>query len=216
MLRHPVLALALIPGIPAIPFLLLAAITGTGAYLTSRQKKETAARQVEEQKTTLERLDRQLEEQHAVQEELRAERDGTVLSVAKVAVGSVVNAGQQIVSLVQQAMTEKPGWMRQADRIAGPFLWGVLALAAGAAVACQFIDPARSVWVWYWRRRLPSIWTTKAWRTRAPGLSGGCRRSAIRRGCSKGWKALPPARERNSTRAGWSRRWPVWAIVSSS
>ena len=32
--------------------------------------------------------------------ELRAERDGTVLSVAKVAVGSVVNAGQQIVSLV--------------------------------------------------------------------------------------------------------------------
>jgi flagellar biosynthesis protein FlhA len=42
------LALALIPGIPALPFLLLAAITGTGAYLTSRQKKESAARQVEE------------------------------------------------------------------------------------------------------------------------------------------------------------------------
>ncbi|HEX5355146.1 MAG TPA: cation-translocating P-type ATPase, partial [Aquabacterium sp.] len=54
---------------------------------------------------------------------------------------------QQIVSLVQQAMTEKPGWMRQADRIAGPFLWGVLLLAVGAAVAWQFIDPARSVWV---------------------------------------------------------------------
>ncbi|MBI5924179.1 MAG: cation-translocating P-type ATPase [Aquabacterium sp.] len=54
---------------------------------------------------------------------------------------------QQIVSLVQQAMTEKPGWMRQADRIAGPFLWGVLVLAAGSAVAWQFIDPARSVWV---------------------------------------------------------------------
>lgn len=54
---------------------------------------------------------------------------------------------QQIVSLVQQAMTEKPGWMRQADRIAGPFLWGVVLLAAGAAIAWQFIDPSRSVWV---------------------------------------------------------------------
>lgn len=54
---------------------------------------------------------------------------------------------QQIVSLVQQALTEKPGWMRQADRMAGPFLWGVLALAAGSAVAWQFIDPSRSVWV---------------------------------------------------------------------
>jgi Cu2+-exporting ATPase len=54
---------------------------------------------------------------------------------------------QQIVSLVQQAMTEKPGWMRQADRVAGPFLWGVLVLAAGGAIAWQFIDPARSVWV---------------------------------------------------------------------
>lgn len=54
---------------------------------------------------------------------------------------------QQIVALVQQAMTEKPGWMRQADRMAGPFLWGVLALAAGSAIAWQFIDPSRSVWV---------------------------------------------------------------------
>jgi len=54
---------------------------------------------------------------------------------------------QQIVSLVQQAMTEKPGWMRQADRMAGPFLWGVLALAAGSAIAWQFIDSSRSVWV---------------------------------------------------------------------
>lgn len=54
---------------------------------------------------------------------------------------------QQIVALVQQAMTEKPGWMRQADRIAGPFLWGVLLLAGLAALAWQFIDPSRSVWV---------------------------------------------------------------------
>jgi Cu2+-exporting ATPase len=54
---------------------------------------------------------------------------------------------QQIVSLVQQAMTEKPGWMRQADRMAGPFLWTVLVLAAGGALAWQWIDPARSIWV---------------------------------------------------------------------
>ncbi|MBT9609604.1 MAG: cation-translocating P-type ATPase [Aquabacterium sp.] len=54
---------------------------------------------------------------------------------------------QQIVSLVHQAMTEKPGWMRSADRIAGPFLWGVLALAAGGFVIWQWIDPSRAVWV---------------------------------------------------------------------
>ena len=54
---------------------------------------------------------------------------------------------QQIVSLVHQAMTEKPGWMRAADRIAGPFLWGVLLLAAGGFVAWQWIDPSRAVWV---------------------------------------------------------------------
>lgn len=54
---------------------------------------------------------------------------------------------QQIVSLVHQAMTEKPGWMRTADRMAGPFLWGVLGLAALGALAWQWIDPARSVWV---------------------------------------------------------------------
>jgi Cu2+-exporting ATPase len=54
---------------------------------------------------------------------------------------------QQIVGLVQQAMTEKPGWMRHADRFAAPFLWAVLALAAGGALAWQFIDPSRSIWV---------------------------------------------------------------------
>jgi len=54
---------------------------------------------------------------------------------------------QQIVNLVHQAMTEKPGWMRQADRVAGPFLWGVLLLAGLGALAWQWIDPARSVWV---------------------------------------------------------------------
>lgn len=54
---------------------------------------------------------------------------------------------QQIVALVQQALTEKPGLARAADRFAGPFLWGVLALAGIGAVAWQWIDPAKSVWV---------------------------------------------------------------------
>lgn len=54
---------------------------------------------------------------------------------------------QQIVSLVHQAMTEKPGWMRTADRMAGPFLWGVLVLAGLGALAWQWIDPSRAVWV---------------------------------------------------------------------
>ena len=54
---------------------------------------------------------------------------------------------QQIVSLVHQAMTEKPGWMRFADRMAAPFLWAVIALAAGGALVWQWIDPAKSIWV---------------------------------------------------------------------
>lgn len=54
---------------------------------------------------------------------------------------------QQIVSLVHQAMTEKPGWLRAADRIAGPFLWGVLVVAALGALAWQWIDPSRALWV---------------------------------------------------------------------
>lgn len=54
---------------------------------------------------------------------------------------------QQIVSLVHQAMTEKPGWMRFADRMAAPFLWAVIALAGLGALVWQWIDPSKSVWV---------------------------------------------------------------------
>ena len=52
-----------------------------------------------------------------------------------------------IVALMRTAMTDRPPLLRAADRIAGPFLWGVLALAAGAAVAWSFIDSSRAVWV---------------------------------------------------------------------
>ena len=54
---------------------------------------------------------------------------------------------QQIVDLVERALGERPGMVAAADRLAGPFLWGVLALALGAAAVWSVIDPARAVWV---------------------------------------------------------------------
>jgi Cu2+-exporting ATPase len=54
---------------------------------------------------------------------------------------------QQIVNLVLQALTEKPGWMRMADRFAGYFLWGVLLLALLGGLAWWWVDPSRVVWV---------------------------------------------------------------------
>lgn len=54
---------------------------------------------------------------------------------------------QQIVELLQHALTQRPGAMRLADRWAGPFLLGVLVLAAGAAAVWSVIDPTRAVWV---------------------------------------------------------------------
>jgi len=52
-----------------------------------------------------------------------------------------------IVALMRTAMTDRPPLLRAADRVAAPFLWGVLVLAAAAAVAWSFIDPSRAVWV---------------------------------------------------------------------
>jgi P-type Cu2+ transporter len=54
---------------------------------------------------------------------------------------------QRIVALVERALTQRPALLRQADRLAGPFLWGVLALAAGSYGLWQWIDPSRAVWV---------------------------------------------------------------------
>jgi Cu2+-exporting ATPase len=52
-----------------------------------------------------------------------------------------------IVSLMRTAMSARPPLLRAADRIAGPFLWGVLLLAAWAGAAWSMIDPSRAVWV---------------------------------------------------------------------
>ena len=54
---------------------------------------------------------------------------------------------EAIVALMRGALLQRPAAVRVADRLAGPFLWGVLALAAGAALAWSIIDPTRAVWV---------------------------------------------------------------------
>lgn len=53
----------------------------------------------------------------------------------------------RIVELMQRAVDDKPALMRAADRIAGPFLWGVLILAAVAAAVWHTIEPGRAIWV---------------------------------------------------------------------
>ncbi|MGM9491278.1 heavy metal translocating P-type ATPase [Ideonella sp. YS5] len=52
-----------------------------------------------------------------------------------------------IVSLMRQALTQRPALVRQADAWAGPFLWAVLVLAAAAAVAWTWIEPSRAIGV---------------------------------------------------------------------
>lgn len=54
---------------------------------------------------------------------------------------------ERIVGLMQRAIDERPAVVRMADRLASPFLWLVLALAAIGGVAWSFIDPSRAVWV---------------------------------------------------------------------
>ncbi len=52
-----------------------------------------------------------------------------------------------IVALMREALTDRPPALRAADRVAGPFLWAVLVLAAAAGAAWSLIDPSRAVWV---------------------------------------------------------------------
>ena len=52
---------------------------------------------------------------------------------------------QRIVALVERALTERPSFLISADRIAGPFLWTVLALALGAYLVWLRIDASRAI-----------------------------------------------------------------------
>ncbi|HYN60718.1 MAG TPA: heavy metal translocating P-type ATPase, partial [Rubrivivax sp.] len=54
---------------------------------------------------------------------------------------------EAIVAMMRDAMSQRPSLARVADRWAGPFLWLVLALAAGAAAVWSVIEPSRAVWV---------------------------------------------------------------------
>jgi Cu2+-exporting ATPase len=54
---------------------------------------------------------------------------------------------EAIVALMREALSERPDAARVADRWAGPFLWGVLLLAAGSAAAWSVIEPSRALWV---------------------------------------------------------------------
>ncbi|MEY2689774.1 MAG: hypothetical protein RL375_3973, partial [Pseudomonadota bacterium] len=54
---------------------------------------------------------------------------------------------QRIVALVERALTERPAFVLATDRLAAPFLWAVIALAGGAWLGWQWIDPARATWV---------------------------------------------------------------------
>ncbi|MCZ2291520.1 MAG: cation-translocating P-type ATPase [Burkholderiales bacterium] len=54
---------------------------------------------------------------------------------------------EAIVAMMRDAMSQRPATARVADRWAGVFLWGVLALAGLGALAWSFIDPSRAVWV---------------------------------------------------------------------
>ncbi|MGC4076198.1 MAG: heavy metal translocating P-type ATPase [Rubrivivax sp.] len=54
---------------------------------------------------------------------------------------------EAIVSMMRDAMSQRPALARVADRWAVPFLWAVLLLAAGGAAAWSLIDPSRAIWV---------------------------------------------------------------------
>ena len=54
---------------------------------------------------------------------------------------------EAIVRLMRSALGERPAALQLAERVAGPFLWAVLLLAAGAALVWSQREPERAVWV---------------------------------------------------------------------
>lgn len=75
---------------------------------------------------------------------------GGSLNVGAPVVMRVERAGadtryEAIVAMMRGALSQRPAAAREADRWAGPFLWGVLLLAAAAAAAWSVIDPPRAL-----------------------------------------------------------------------
>lgn len=54
---------------------------------------------------------------------------------------------EAIVQLMREALSQKPAGVALAERVAGPFLWAVLLLAASAAAWWSWHEPGRAVWV---------------------------------------------------------------------
>lgn len=54
---------------------------------------------------------------------------------------------EAIVALMREALSQRPATARLADRVAAPFLWLVLLLAAGSAAAWMLIDRERAIWI---------------------------------------------------------------------
>ena len=71
---------------------------------------------------------------------------GAPVSVRVERVGADTRA-EAIAALMRAARSQRPAMTAAADRWAGPFLWAVLLLAAGAGAAWSVIDPSRVVWV---------------------------------------------------------------------
>jgi P-type Cu2+ transporter len=89
-------------------------------------------------------------ESRPVAKALRAAVVGGSVNVGAPVAMCVERAGadtryEAIVAMMRDAMAQRPAMARLADRWAGPFLWMVLLLAAGAGAAWSVIDPSRAI-----------------------------------------------------------------------
>jgi P-type Cu2+ transporter len=89
-------------------------------------------------------------ESRPVAKALQAPVVGGSVNVGAPVVMRVERAGadtryEAIVAMMRDAMSQRPAMARLADRWAGPFLWMVLLLAAGAGAAWSVIDPSRAI-----------------------------------------------------------------------
>ncbi len=54
---------------------------------------------------------------------------------------------EAVVQLMRESLSQRPALLRTADKIAVPFMWGVLMLSVVAGAAWSIVDPSRAVWV---------------------------------------------------------------------